>query len=121
MEIPYIKVEAIAKLKTSDIEKVLDEDHDNIYKRLMKLFKDDDLTKEEILDLVGIIFVIESLILSERMRDVKLTNLEQGEVENLAMELYLVVERRRSRGDGYGEMCEIANEVISKHLSSNIE
>ena len=118
METLDVKIEAISELKTSDVAIVANENKSRPYEKLTYLFKGSEITEEEILDLVGILFILESLILSEKMRDVELTNLDQGQVENLAMELFLLLERKRSRGNGYSEMCETANEVISKHLSS---
>lgn len=112
-----VKIDAINELETSDIEKAANDNQSRPYKRLVKLFEDSAMTENEILDLVGITFVLETLILSEKMRDKKLTDLSTKQVENLTMELYLSLERRRSYGDAYSEMRELANEVISKHLS----
>jgi len=75
------------------------------------------LTQDEILDLVGVTFVIEALILSENMRDARLTDLDQGQVENLTSELYHSLEIMRSAGEGYIEMSDSANNSIDKHLS----
>lgn len=72
----------------------------------------------EIIDLVGITFVLEALILSEKIRDFRLTNLEQGQVKSLAIELYLSVEKMRNEGEGYMEMGDATNQIISKHLSA---
>ena len=112
-----VKIDAINELETSDIEKAANDNQSRPFTRLVKLFEDSAMTENEILDLVGITFVLEALILSEKMRDEKLTNLSQEEVEDLSLELYLSLERKRGIGDSYSEMCEIANKIIRKHLS----
>jgi hypothetical protein len=53
---------------------------------------------------------------NKNLRDHRLTQLSQEEVEPLAHELYLALEQRRSWGDGYYEMGDIANEIILKYL-----
>lgn len=67
--------------------------------------------------LTEITFVIESLILSEKMRDPRLTNLDQDDVENLAKALYLTMEHMRSEGNGYMEMTDAANKIIDERLN----
>ena len=68
-------------------------------------------------DVIYIAFVIEALILSENMRDERLTYLDQEDVEQLTMELYLHVDKLRGEGEGYMEMGDAANNIIDKHLS----
>lgn len=65
---------------------------------------------------VAITFIIEALILSEKMRDERLTNLDQEEVENLSRELYTTLETMRSKWEGYFEMTEAVNSIIEEYL-----
>ena len=75
------------------------------------------MTEDRILDSVGVSFIIETLILSEKMRDKRLTDLDQDKVESLATELYHYVEIMRSDGEGYLEICNSANNIIENILS----
>ena len=115
------KIDAINKLSLNKIKEFARENEEKVSTQLTKLFKDQDclITEENILDLVGTIFLIESLILSEKMRDKRLTDLDQNGVENLAMELYLSIEQKRSSGHGYTEMGVVANNIIDEHLSKD--
>ncbi len=112
-----VKMDAISNLSINDIEKAASINNDMPLVRLTRLFKGSAMTENEIMDLVGITFVLEALILSEKMRDTRLTDLEQDQVENLAMELYLHVDKLRGEGEGYWEMGDAANNIIDKHLS----
>jgi len=73
--------------------------------------------EDTFIDRVGIVFIIETLILSKNMRDKRLTDLEQEPVEKLVRELYIVLENLRYQGEGYMEMSDSANNIIDKHLS----
>ena len=110
-------IDTVNKVSLNEIKKHARDNGKKVSRKLTELFKDCAITEEDTSYLVGIIFVLESLILSEKMRDTRLTDLAQNEVENLAMELYLSMEQRRSNGNGYMEMCVVANNIIDEHLS----
>lgn len=112
-----IKNNSINKLSYSDIETISKESVNTTFTKLTKLFKNSDMTEDGILDIVSITFIIEALTLSELMRDERLSDLEQEQVESLALELYLTLEKEKSEGGGYIQLCDAVNHIIDKHLS----
>ncbi len=101
----------------------LSELEENLAVDLKKKYEDIPLYMERMADgghysdVIYIAFVIEALILSDNMRDKRLTYLDQEDVEKLAMDLYLNVDKMREEGDGYMEMGDAADNIIDKHLS----
>ena len=111
------KINALNKVSFVDIEKVSNEIVNPTYIKLTKLFKDSTMREDDILNLVRIIFVIEALILTDLMRDERLNDLDKDEVESLALELYLTLEKERSIGGGYMQLCDASNNILDEHLS----
>ena len=110
-----IKVDAISSLSTAGIKKEAGVDIE--ITRLIKLFKCYAITEKKVLDLVCVAFVLEALILTEKMRDFRLTDLEKKEVENIAIELYQSIEEMRNEMEGDIGICKAADKIIEKQLS----
>ncbi len=110
------KADCVNMDRISEVAKMQDL---GIFEKLEKVYEGIPMTHSELKDLQILLFVIEAIILSEGMRDERLTDLNQDEVENMAFEIYLKVGVIRSQlgGCGYMEMGEGTNEVIKEHLS----
>ena len=112
-----VKMDVISSPSTADIKKEASVNNDMTEKRLTRLFKGSAITEKKVLDLVSVIFVLEVLIYREKMRDFRLTDLEKKEVENLAIELYLIIEEMRNEIEGHIDLSGDTNKIIDNQLS----
>ncbi len=111
------KTNAISELSFANIEKISNETINTTFIKLSKLFESSAMTEDGILDILNIISVVKSLILSDLMRDECLNDLDQEQAESLALELYLTLEKERCGGWGYVQLCDASNHIIERHLS----
>ena len=111
------KEQILSDISFNDIDEISKSDIRGTILRLEKLFNRNDMTKDKILDLVGTIFVIESLILNDFMRDERLSDLNEHDVEKLAFNLYLTLEKERLGGGGYYRLCDAADNIFDEYFS----
>ena len=111
------KVDCIEMDKITEVSEMQDLE---VLEKLEKIYEDVPISRSELIRLKLLLFAIESIIQSEGMRNEKLTNLNQEELEDMALEMYLKIGLIGSL-DGYSyiDMGECVNEVIRKRLSAD--
>ncbi len=104
-------------LDPEKITKVAQNQDLSIPEKILSLYADIPMTHDQLKDIQFLLFVLEAIVLSDGMRDKRLSNLDQSQLEDLVFDLFFSVEIERCELAGYGEMGDVANEVIEKHLS----
>ncbi len=88
-----------------------------IPEKIQSLYRGIPMTHSQLKDIQFLLFVLEAIVLSDGIRDKRLSDLGQSQLEDLVFDLFFSVEIERCELAGYGEMGDVANEVIEKHLS----
>lgn len=115
--IDLFKVDCIEMDKITEVSEMPDL---GVLEKLEKIYEDVPISRSDLVSLQILLVVIESIIQSEGMRDERLTDLNQEELEDMALEMYLKIEVIGSLyGYSYGDMGKCVNEVIKKRLSAD--